>query len=71
MFDQTPDLTRFDKNAVKDFVWCELEKKDIDHFKAIKDLAFSLQISAGDIGYAGIKDKRPGQVKEYLYLNLI
>jgi len=40
------------------FLWCELEKKDIDHFTAIKELSIKLNIKPFDIGYAGTKDKR-------------
>lgn len=42
----------------KEFIWCELEKKDIDHFTAIKNLSENLQARPIDIGYAGTKDKR-------------
>jgi len=42
----------------KDFVRCELQKKDIDHFTAIKNLSENLQTKPINIGYAGTKDKR-------------
>lgn len=58
VFDNYPDLSRLDKNVVKDFIWCELEKVDLDHFQAIKDVAIRLNIFSQDIGYAGTKDKR-------------
>ena len=41
----------------KDFLWCEFEKKNLDHFNAIKDVSIQLEISKDDIGYAGSKDK--------------
>lgn len=42
----------------KDFLWFELEKKDIDHFTAMKNLSENLQVRPFDIGHAGTKDKR-------------
>ena len=42
----------------KDFLWCEVEKKDIDHFTAMKELTMRLGKRPFDIGYAGTKDKR-------------
>jgi len=51
-----PPATSENSNAV--FIWCELEKKDIDHFTAIKILSEKLNINPRDIGYAGTKDKR-------------
>jgi len=42
----------------KDFLWCELEKKDIDHFAAIKTIASHLNKNTQAIGYAGTKDKK-------------
>jgi len=42
----------------KDFLWCEMGKKDIDHFTAIKELSNRLNKKPFDIGYAGTKDKR-------------
>jgi tRNA pseudouridine13 synthase len=41
----------------KDFLWCEMEKKEIDHFQAIRDVALNLGVNPGDVGYAGSKDK--------------
>jgi len=46
------------KNEPKDFLWCEMEKRDIDHFTAIKEVAQKLGKRRGEIGYAGTKDKR-------------
>ncbi len=42
----------------KDFLWCELEKRDIDHFTTIKVIADYLNKSTQAIGYAGTKDKQ-------------
>jgi len=41
----------------KDFIWCDLIKKEIDHFTAIKEISKILNIPLSDIGYAGTKDK--------------
>lgn len=41
----------------KDFLWCELEKRDIEHFQAIKHLSEFLNKQPIEIGFAGIKDK--------------
>ena len=41
-----------------DFVVCEMEKIDIDHFSAISIIAGYLKKTSHDIGYAGTKDKR-------------
>jgi tRNA pseudouridine13 synthase len=57
MFNHPPDILKIGQPP-KDFLWFELEKKDIDHFTAMKDLAFILNKSIGDIGYAGSKDKK-------------
>jgi len=42
----------------KNFLWCELEKKDIDHFTVIKTIASHLETKPFNIGYAGTKDKQ-------------
>lgn len=42
----------------KDFLWCEMEKKDIDHFSAIKEISNILNKRSDEIGYAGTKDKK-------------
>ena len=42
----------------KPFLWCELEKRDIDHFSTIKEIANQLKATAFQIGYAGTKDKK-------------
>ena len=47
-----------DTENQKDFLWCELEKKDIDHFTAIKELLRLLNKRTDEIGYAGTKDRR-------------
>jgi tRNA(Glu) U13 pseudouridine synthase TruD len=41
----------------KNFLCCELEKKGIDHFSAIKEIATQLEIPNRQISYAGSKDK--------------
>jgi tRNA(Glu) U13 pseudouridine synthase TruD len=44
--------------STRDFLWCELEKRDIDHFTTIKTIATFLNKSPQAIGYAGTKDKQ-------------
>lgn len=44
-------------NENKDFLWCEMEKRDIDHFQAIKEVSMLLGKHVMDIGYAGSKDR--------------
>lgn len=56
--DKTPDFGNLDIEVTKDFLWCEMEKKDIDHFQAIKTFASSIGKGVDAIGYAGSKDKR-------------
>jgi len=41
----------------RDFLLCEMEKKNIDHFSAIKTIANLLEKTTQSIGYAGTKDK--------------
>jgi len=68
----------------KEFLWCEMEKKDIDHFTAIKELARFLNKRVDEIGYAGTKDKsawtsqrisifqpEPEKVKSFSHPNII
>jgi tRNA pseudouridine13 synthase len=52
------DSGNLDLDISKDFLWCELEKFDIDHFGAIKEVARLLGIGVRDVSYAGTKDKR-------------
>ncbi len=47
-----------DDNDRRDFLWCELEKKDIDHFTTIKEILRLLGKRPDEIGYAGTKDKK-------------
>ena len=42
----------------REFLWCEMEKKDIDHFSAIKEISNLLNKRSDEIGYAGTKDKK-------------
>lgn len=54
---QVPNLSNL-KEKTGEFLFCELEKFDIDHFSALKDTARLLSKGLDSIGYAGIKDKR-------------
>ena len=47
-----------DQKIPKDFLWCELEKRNIDHFTTIKTIANFLNKKTQAIGYAGTKDKQ-------------
>ncbi len=49
---------RIDTSSERDFLLCELEKRDIDHFSAIKIIANFLGKNTQAIGYAGTKDKQ-------------
>ncbi|MBT3642657.1 tRNA pseudouridine(13) synthase TruD [archaeon] len=51
------DLTGLEENSLREFLLCEMEKREIDHFSAIKDVARVLGKSVDAIGYAGTKDK--------------
>jgi TruD family tRNA pseudouridine synthase len=53
-----PSAFRLPPSESKDFLWCELEKRDIDHFTTIKTIADFLGKSTQAIGYAGTKDKQ-------------
>ena len=55
---KNPDFGNLDFDSPKDFLWCEMEKKDLDHFQTIKDLANKIGKGVDAIGYAGSKDKR-------------
>jgi tRNA pseudouridine13 synthase len=52
-----PDLSKLG-SAESDFLWCELEKYDLDHFTALKDVARFMGKGMDSIGYAGTKDKQ-------------
>jgi tRNA(Glu) U13 pseudouridine synthase TruD len=45
------------ENSAKNFLWLELEKRDIETFQAIKILCQHLNKQPIEIGFAGIKDK--------------
>ena len=55
---EEPNLDLPENEGNKGFLWCEMEKKNIDHFTAIKEIATRLNKSTQDIGYAGTKDKK-------------
>ncbi len=56
--EKMPDFGNLDLESPKDFLWCEMEKRNIDHFSAIKDVSRILGKNIDAIGYAGTKDKR-------------
>lgn len=53
-----PDLGQLDLSDPKEFLCCEIEKKDLDHFSMIKEISTAFEKKSEDIGYAGTKDKR-------------
>ncbi|MCH7850404.1 MAG: tRNA pseudouridine(13) synthase TruD [Nanoarchaeota archaeon] len=55
---KSPNLDNLDIDSNKDFIACELEKVDLDHFTAIKEIANKLEIPIDWVGYAGTKDKK-------------
>jgi tRNA pseudouridine13 synthase len=52
------DLSGLEENESRDFLAFELEKKNLDHFQMVKDLARGLGKGVHAIGYAGSKDKK-------------
>ncbi|MBT7706114.1 tRNA pseudouridine(13) synthase TruD [archaeon] len=58
IFNTTPDLSSLEPNDNRSFLACELEKRDIDLFTAIKIVASHLHKGSDAMGYAGIKDKK-------------
>ncbi len=56
--DEKPNIENLSSSSEKDFLWCEMEKFNIDHFSAIKDVSRLLNKRIDAIGYAGTKDKR-------------
>jgi len=53
-----PIFGNLEMESNREFLWCEFEKKDIDHFSAIKELTNQLGCRSDSIGYAGTKDKK-------------
>jgi tRNA pseudouridine13 synthase len=51
------EITALESQEPHEFLWCELEKVNIDHFQAIKELANSIRKGLFAIGYAGTKDR--------------
>ena len=52
-----PDMSNLGP-ATSEFLCCELEKYDIDHFTAMKELARGIGKDTYSVSYAGSKDKR-------------
>lgn len=53
-----PDLSKLEENDNREFLLCEMEKKGIDHFRAVRELASEIGKGHDAIGYAGSKDKK-------------
>lgn len=51
------DLSRLNLNDPRDYLICDLEKINLDHFSAFDILSKKLGLHLGDFGYAGTKDK--------------
>lgn len=66
---QKIDLGNLNLKDRRDFLCCEMEKQDIDHFTAIKEVARLLGKSREAIGYAGTKDKRARTVQRISIFN--
>ena len=62
-FDQVPDLSSLEPNENRSFLACELEKKNIDLFSALRIITKHLHKGLPSIGYAGIKDKKAHTVQ--------
>ncbi len=52
------DISKIDLENKRDFLWCEMEKINTDHFSAMQEIAKQLKKPVRDIGYAGSKDKK-------------
>ncbi|MGK0208956.1 MAG: tRNA pseudouridine13 synthase [Patescibacteria group bacterium] len=57
-FGEKPDLSKLPKETIREFLLCELEKKDIDQFRARRELASELRKGTDALGIAGTKDKK-------------
>jgi len=57
-FGTTPDLSSLDKEDPREFLICELEKKNIDQFRARREFASEIRKGIDAIGFAGTKDKK-------------
>lgn len=66
---EKPNLTGLDLENPKDFLCCEMEKRDIDHFTTLKEIARKIGKSVDAIGYAGTKDKRAWTVQRISIFN--
>lgn len=51
------DFGRLNLEDRRDFLLCDMEKINTDHFSAFEILSKKLGVRAGDLGYAGTKDK--------------
>lgn len=52
------ELERLGLRGIRDFLYFDLEKINIDHFSALEIVAKKLKIGVHEIGYAGSKDKK-------------
>src|SRR5687768_3672292 len=52
------EIPLYEPGGAGEHVYCEIQKTGLTTFEAIDRLAFSLNVSSRDIGYAGMKDAR-------------
>ena len=52
------DMSGLDLEIKKDFIWCDLEKRDIDQFRTLREFSSEIHKGIDAIGFAGTKDKK-------------
>ncbi len=57
-FGEKGDFSKLDMEETRDFLWCELEKYDIDSFRAMRECSSQIRRGPDSVGFAGTKDKR-------------
>ena len=57
-FNSGVDISGLDQEISKEFLWCDLEKKDIDQFRTLRELSSGIHKGIDAIGFAGTKDKK-------------
>jgi tRNA pseudouridine13 synthase len=57
-FNETPNMSTLNTDDPREFLLCELEKKNIDQFRARREFASQIRKGVDAIGFAGTKDKK-------------
>jgi tRNA pseudouridine13 synthase len=57
-FSEKGDFSNLDMEESREFIWCELEKYDIDSFRAMRECSSQIRRGVDAVGFAGTKDKR-------------